>query len=128
MNRPTGTKRVLDVGNCGPDHVALIEVLEANFDVEVVQAHGMVDALTQLRSSSFDLVTVNRLMDRDGSPGLDIIRKMKSAPALMATPVLMVTNFAQHQETAQRAGAVPGFGKDALRDPKTIEELRHYLG
>ncbi len=112
------SRRVLDVGSCGPDHDALSQLLQQHFDVTVVQAHGLQDALRLMRAAAFDLVTVNRVMDRDGSYGLEIIKAMKADPDLAGLPVMMITNFDQHQQQAQQAGAVPGFGKSSLFAPK----------
>ena len=38
------TKRVLDVGNCVPDHAAIRGMLEKVFCADVVQADGLSDA------------------------------------------------------------------------------------
>ncbi len=121
------TKRMLDVGSCGPDHAALSELVGDHFDVVVDRADDMDDALDQLGRQSYDLVTVNRIMDRDGSEGLEIIKAIKSDANFGDTPVMMVTNFADHQHLAVTAGAVDGFGKSQLRSPFTVERLRPYL-
>ena len=118
-------RRVLDVGNCGPDHSAIKSLLAEHFDVEVVQAHSHDSALAELANSSFDLVLVNRLMDRDGSSGLEIVRSVKQQFA--ETPVMMITNFAEHQQSATAAGAEEGFGKSQLRSAETVQLLSGYL-
>ena len=120
-------KRVLDVGNCGPDHGALVDLLTANFQVEVVQAHGQQDALEQLQDQAFDLVTINRLMDRDGASGLAIVSAIKTTPELATTPVMLISNYQEYQQQALDAGAEMGFGKAALRNSETLERLREYL-
>ena len=119
------SKRVLDVGNCGPDHGSIKALLEQNFDVEVVQAHNHDGALSKLEKGTFDLVMVNRLMDLDGSSGLDIVRSVKKQFA--DTPVMMITNFPEHQQSATAAGAEPGFGKAQLRSADTVQLLATYL-
>ena len=121
------TKRVLDVGNCGPDHASITHMIESNFDAEVVQVHDGDEAVQTLASQSFDLVLVNRLMDRTGASGLDIIKKVKADADRRAVPVMMITNFEEHQGLAVAAGAEPGFGKQAMNLPKTIDLLRPYL-
>lgn len=120
-------KAVLDVGNCGPDHGAITRLLENNFGAEVVQAHGLDEALQALGSRPFDLVLVNRIMDRDGSEGLEIIKRIKTDKELGGCPVMMITNFADHQEIAVEAGAEPGFGKNHLHDASTLENLGRFL-
>ncbi len=121
------TKRLLDVGSCGPDHASLRQLVQDHFDVVVDQADGMDDALELLGQQSYDLVTVNRVMDRDGSEGLEIIRAIKSHARFGDTPVMMITNFADHQHLAVTAGAVDGFGKSQLVTPSTVERLRPFL-
>jgi two-component system chemotaxis response regulator CheY len=121
-------KRVLDVGQCPPDHAAIRILLEANFDVEIVRAHLPSDTLAQLRSGKFDLVLINRKLDEDYSDGLEILKEIKADPRIAATPVMLVTNYPEHQAAAVAAGAEYGFGKLELRSPETLERLRKVLG
>jgi CheY-like chemotaxis protein len=120
-------KRVLDVGNCVPDHGAIRSLLERTFGAEVVQAHGPEDTLAELKKGHFDLVLVNRKLDQDYSDGLDIIKSLKADPALAKTPVMLITNYENHQAVAIAAGAEPGFGKLSLNEPATIERLGKFL-
>jgi CheY-like chemotaxis protein len=120
-------KRVLDIGNCVPDHRAIVAMIEANFDAQVWQADRWEDAVEQLQSQPFDLVLVNRKLDIDYSDGLELIRRIKQDPQLTALPVMLVTNFAEYQQQAVQAGAVEGFGKQSLRDPGTVEKLARFL-
>lgn len=121
-------KRVLDVGQCSLDHGAIRRLVEGRFGAQVVQAHQLHDALTALRGGAFDLVLVNRKLDIDGDDGLKIVKAIKADPQLSSTPVMLVTNFAEHQQTAVAAGAEPGFGKAQLDDPATLETLSRVLG
>jgi DNA-binding response OmpR family regulator len=121
-------KKLLDVGNCGPDHHSLTMLVGRHFQVDITKVDGMTDALEALRSNTFDLVVVNRLMDRDGSSGLEIIKAIKADEAMKATPVMMVTNFPDHQKLAVEAGAEPGYGKSSLFDDATVDLLRPFLG
>ena len=120
-------KRVLDVGQCAPDHASIRRLVEGNFEAAVVQAHGLDDMLAHLEQEKFDLVLVNRKLDADDSDGLEIIKRIKNRPEMTETPVMMVTNYAQHQQTAVAAGAEPGFGKQQLRDPATLAKLARFL-
>jgi CheY-like chemotaxis protein len=121
------TKRVLDVGNCMADHGSISRLLGSTFQAEVVQAHGWSDASQQLQQGRFDLVLVNRILDGDGSEGLEIIRRIKQDERLGDTPVMMITNFEEHQQRAILAGAEPGFGKQQLHAPDTTTRLGQFL-
>ena len=120
-------KRVLDVGNCDYDHSQLRALIEGEFAAKVVRCHGAEDALADLKASPADLVLVNRLLDRDHSEGLEIIEQIKADPALAATHCLLLTNHAEHQQTAIAAGAEPGFGKAELSKPTTRKILAKFL-
>ena len=120
-------KLILDVGQCGPDHATIREFLTRNFECEVVQTHGPEDTLRELRRSRYDLVLVNRKLDRDYSDGIGIIRQMKADHATAAVPVMLVTNYPEHQDQAVAAGAERGFGKLEYGDPKTLDRLRAVL-
>lgn len=120
-------KRVLDVGQCNPDHASIRSMLERQFDAEVVRAHQLDDALQQLRSGQFDLVLVNRKLDIDYSDGMEIIKRIKADPELNSVPVMLVTNYPEYDQAAVAAGAESGFGKAQLSDPKTHEKLARIL-
>ncbi len=121
------TKRVLDVGNCVPDHASIRSLIENDFDAKVVQAHGPEDALAALRNGKVDLVLVNRKLDQDYTDGLDIIRQIKADADLAATPCMLITNYADQQELAVQAGAERGFGKLEFGTPETRERLKAIL-
>lgn len=121
-------RRVLSVGNCAFDHGNLSRMIEQHFGAEVVPVAKAEDALRLLRSGPFDLVLVNRVLDADGSSGHEVIRRIKSEPDLGQVPIMLISNYADAQEQAVALGAVPGFGKNALNRPETVEQLRPYLG
>ena len=118
---------VLDIGNCSPDHAALRHLIETEFDAQVIQAHGYSDAPKVLEQDTISLILVNRKLDRDYSDGLDVIKQLQRDARYAEIPVMMITNYPDHQETAVAAGAVPGFGKLQLRSDKTREILATYL-
>jgi two-component system chemotaxis response regulator CheY len=120
-------KRVLDVGNCVPDHAAIRRMLETGFGAEVAQAHGREDALRLLRAQPFDLVLVNRKLDQDYSDGLPIIEAIKKDAKLASVPCMLITNYAEHHEAAVAAGAESGFGKKELQSSETREKLARFL-
>jgi CheY-like chemotaxis protein len=120
-------KTLVDCGNCGPDYNAIRQMVNSNFNAAVIQTHGVEDTLEVLRTRHVDLVTVNRKLDRDYSDGMDVIRQIKAEADLRSIPVMLVTNYEEHQQIAMKLGAVHGFGKLALRDPSTRELLAPYL-
>lgn len=122
------TKRVLDVGNCGPDHAAIKKFLGSQFGCEVLQADGADDALAALAQGDFDLVVVNRKLDMDYSDGIEVIRRMKADAKTAGVPVMLITNYAEHQDAAEAIGAVRGFGKLEMQKPETIARLEAVLG
>lgn len=118
-------KKILDVGNCGPDHAAITRFFATHFDGEVAQADKADDALAKLRTEPFDLVVVNRKLDIDYSDGLEVIKQIKEVSDV---PVMLITNYPEHQDAAEAAGAVRGFGKLEYDQPETIERVRQALG
>jgi len=109
------------------DHGSISFTLGRHFAAEVVRANGSSDALDKLRQQPFDLVLVNRVLDQDGSPGLELIRQMKGDDALHTVPVMLVSNYEDAQRDAVAAGALPGFGKDALGRPPMLERVNAVL-
>lgn len=124
---PNERIRVLDVGNCDPDHAAIRQMLATNFDVGVDRVMHVAEAVAALQHQAYALVLVNRLIFGDGSSGLPLIEVIRRDDRLRATPVMMVSNFAEAQDAAVRAGAQQGFGKAALEFPATIDLLSRYL-
>ena len=110
-----------------PDHAAIRSLVARQFGASVTQTHGLADTLAVLRSGQFDLVTINRKLDADYSDGLEILRAIKADPQLAATPVMLVTNYPEHQQKAVEAGAELGFGKNELASPATRERLAKFL-
>jgi CheY-like chemotaxis protein len=119
--------RVLDVGNCGPDHEAIKRLLR-RFDCVVLQADEAADALAALHAGGIDLVVVNRKLDVDYSDGLEVIRQIKADPQLAAIPVMLITNYVDHQDAAVAMGALRGFGKLEFDKPETAERIERALG
>jgi CheY-like chemotaxis protein len=119
--------RILDVGNCGIDHSAIRNYLTSHFDCEIVQAHGPEDTLAALKRGEFDLVLVNRKLDRDYTDGIEVIRQVKADADTADVPVMLVTNYPEHQDAAMTVGAVRGFGKLEFDKPETLERLKAVL-
>ena len=117
--------RVLNVGQCVPDHMSITSYLRRKFDAEVVKVDSEGEALDLIAAGDVDLVLVNRLYDADGSSGLDTVEAITSGDGV--PPVMLVSNFADAQRQAVQAGARPGFGKGELGAPETDEKLAAVL-
>ena len=120
------SKRVLDVGQCGPDHSAIRALIES-LGASVERVARQNEALQRLRNEPFDLVLVNRKLDIDYSDGTDLIRAMQADDTLREVPVMLVSNYSEAQTRAVALGAAPGFGKMALGAPDTRERLARFL-
>jgi two-component system chemotaxis response regulator CheY len=121
------SKTVLAVGNCAYDHAGIEQAISGRFDAKVIRAADLETALETLRGTAVDLVLVNRRLHADSSDGLGVIRRIKAAPQLAATPVMLLSNYPEYQQSAVAAGAEPGFGKAELDSPQTEEKLRRFL-
>lgn len=122
------TKTVVDCGNCGPDFHSIRQFLTSNFGAVVVQTHNAAETLKLLRERDVALVTVNRKLDRDYSDGMDVVKMIKADQEVGEIPVMLVTNYEEHQQSAIAAGCVRGFGKLSLSEPGTVNLLKPYLG
>jgi len=121
-------KRVLSVGQCSADQWSIERLVSGRFGAEVIPAHTTREALEYLRQGLVDLVLVNRVFDRDGGSGLDLITRIKTDAGLKAVPVMLVSNYEDAQTQAVERGALPGFGKAALSAPETLDRLGTILG
>lgn len=122
MSRP----RILSVGQCSYDHGQISRQLDKRLGAEVVAAETHEDAIRAVKSGGIDLVMVNRVGDRDGAEGLDLIRSLKGDPATAEVPVMLVSNYDWAQNEAVALGALPGFGKAQLASgslPQSLESL-----
>ena len=128
MSTPTGNvKHVLSVGQCFADHSSISRVLRGAFGAEVVGTDSPREALEHLRQGAFSLVLVNRVLDADGSSGLDLIRAIRSEETLRDVPIMLVSNYEDAQAQAVQAGASPGFGKASLGQPPMLARVEPFL-
>jgi CheY-like chemotaxis protein len=52
---------------------------------------------------------------------------LKKSEAYRDIPVMLITNYAEHQQQAIAAGAILGFGKLELNAPETLKRLEAVL-
>jgi two-component system chemotaxis response regulator CheY len=120
-------QRVLSLGQCGADHANLSGNIERHFDAAVVPVATAEEALAELRQDTFALILVNRILDADGSSGLEFVKRMKQEQSLRDVPIMLVSNLEDAQREAIGAGAMPGFGKAALGQPQMFGRLKPFL-
>jgi len=120
--------RVLSVGQCGFDGPHIERILTEHFDADVETACNTKQASNIVREKTFDLVLVNRIFDGNGESGLELIKWLRSNKETQGTPVMLVSNYADAQTSAVQLGAKPGFGKNALNAPQTLERIAAVLG
>jgi CheY-like chemotaxis protein len=127
---PPATPRVLSVGQCGFDHRSIAGCLADRFGAEVEHSDSLDETRDAMRSARYDLVLVNRVLDDDGTSGLELIQALKDDPdpALADVPVMLVSNHADAQQAALDLGALPGFGKADLHSDATLERINALLG
>jgi DNA-binding response OmpR family regulator len=120
----------LNVGQCGFDHQAISLYLAEEFRAQVERSDTLDEARHALQATHYDLVLVNRVLDLDGSSGLDLIRSLKQDPdpAVATVPVMLVSDYPSAQKEAITLGAAPGFGKSELHAPETSQRIMALLG
>lgn len=102
-------------------------MLGSNFGAVVLQSHGLADTVQLLQEQEVALVLINRKLDQDYSDGVEILKHLKSDEKLSRFPVMLITNYEEHQDAAVALGAIPGFGKLSLNDTKTQQRLADVL-
>ncbi len=120
-------KIVLDIGNCDADHGFITAMLKSNLEANVIRAHKLHDAIEALEENEVDLILINRLLDVDGSEGMIVFRELKSNPSFETIPMMLITNFEEHQTNAIAEGAVRGFGKAAISSDESLAAIKEAL-
>ncbi|MBW7857185.1 MAG: response regulator [Leptonema sp. (in: Bacteria)] len=119
-------KVVLDVGQCRPDHIAISKLIES-VGASIERIALSKEAVDLLKQKKYDLVLVNRKIDKDYTDGVELVKMMQADPELKSIPVMLVSNYPEAQQDAVQLGAVMGFGKNALSKPETAERLKQAL-
>lgn len=121
------SKTVLSIGQCSADHASISRLLQTKFQAIIKTADSIEEAVKHSHNnSSIDLILVNRIFDLTGEEGLNFIRDHLAGPAKLI-PVILVSNYADAQDSAVALGAKRGFGKAALNSPETEKILREFL-
>ena|SRR5688572_25396854 len=121
-------KKVVLVGHCGPDSSYLRMTVAAAQKGTVVVSADDEQTLTSAIEQGADLLLFNRILDYgfEEETGVELIKRLKAThPALR---MMLVSNYADAQEDALKAGALPGFGKKELGSSRVAGMLREALG
>lgn len=102
-------------------------MLVEQFGADVKGAATSDEAFGAVREGDFDLVLINRVFDANNESGFDLIKRLKSNEETKDIPVMLMSNYSEAQEAAVALGARPGFGKNALMQPRTREVLASVL-
>jgi two-component system, chemotaxis family, chemotaxis protein CheY len=113
---------VLSVGSCSADNYRLRRLVEGQLDADMSDADTAEEGLKRAADGCFDLILVNRIIDWDGTMGVDFITAARKAN--IATPIMLISDYTDAQAQAVANGATPGFGKSQLQDPEVVERLR----
>lgn len=116
---------VLLVGHCGPDSASLERFVTDTINAVVTSIGKADDAEQFLSESGADLVLVNRVIPMTDELGQDWIGRMREK--YPDTSFMLVSNHEDAQQTAERNGALPGFGKRDLGDKGAAEKLKRAL-
>jgi len=116
-------KRIALVGHCGFDSGSLSRFAsDALPDAEVVRIN---DQKALDRVAGVDtLLLINRVLDGRfdvGGSGIELIKTIAAKPD--ASPTMLISNYADAQEQAVAAGALPGFGKSDVGDQATKQRI-----
>jgi two-component system, chemotaxis family, chemotaxis protein CheY len=121
------SKRVVMIGHCGPDSSYLkMAVSAAERGTQVVAVDDEA-RLEELIKGGADLLLFNRILDY-GFPeeeGVEVIRRLRAQHPNLK--MMLVSNYAEAQAAAVKAGALPGFGKKDLGSSKVAQLLRDAL-
>ena len=131
LSRPgsaTSTDRtIVLVGHCGPDMFMLkTAASRAVADVPIVSINDAATLEPHLHAGT--VLLVNRVLDGafPSDSGIDLIGEIADGDD--APTCILISNLPEAQERAIAAGAMPGFGKNALYDAMTAEILREAAG
>ena len=120
-------KKVVLVGHCGPDSSFLrVTVSKAEAGITVSMADDSRELKAALDGSA-DLLLLNRELGYgfDQALGVDVIRQFRGS--YPNTKFMLVSNYADAQAAALAAGAMPGFGKREIGQPRVAQLIRDAL-
>ncbi|MFG0256872.1 MAG: hypothetical protein ACF8GE_03115 [Phycisphaerales bacterium JB043] len=118
------THHIVMVGHCVPDQFLLKRAVKKAVPGAEISKVNSSSALDEALSSA-SLLLINRVLD--GRFGDDDSQSMIERLSSRVACVL-ISNYEDAQQEAERAGAHPGFGKSKLGAEETHERIRGALG
>jgi CheY-like chemotaxis protein len=116
-------KKVLSAGQCNFDATQIRGLLEP-LGAKVEECSSASECKERVKESRYDLILLNRIFDKTGESGTDLIETLKT---LSQSTIMLVSNYPEFQNQAQELGAVEGFGKQDIGSPEVQERLRKLL-
>lgn len=123
--------KILSTGQCNFDHAKISHAFKKAFDVKIERAHtgqDTFDYLNQNHKEQPDVILINRIIDRDGSEGVELIKKIRNNSEYDNISLILVSDLEPAQQAAQNAGAISGFGKSDLSREKLRNVLKQVPG
>lgn len=122
-------KQVFLVGHCGADAMALqMAIKTAADDAQSLHIRTAVHTDDHvIHASSDTLLLINRELGNvlKRKLGIDLIRELKQRDE--PPRMMLISNYADAQQEAEAAGALPGFGKSHIHSPDTKAKLQAAL-
>jgi CheY-like chemotaxis protein len=112
---------ILSVGQCMFDGPWMKRVLEQHLGAVVETADSASEAVDRAGQNRYQLILVNRKLDRDDSSGLEVVSELIGMK--LDTPIMIVSDFEAAQAAAEQKGALRGFGKSDLESAETLARL-----
>ena len=124
----SASKVVCLVGHCGPDSSFLRMAVSTALPGSTVTMADTDDELRDAIQNGVDLMLFNRVLEVgfNDTDGIGMLRNVKQSNPNLA--VMMVSNYADAQQKAEAAGAVPGFGKSEIGSSKVTDRIRDAVG
>ena len=117
---------VLSIGQCSYDDSRIGHVVRKALGATLDRADDPEEARRMMSAKKYDLVLVNRVFDAGTGMGVDFIAETTRSGN--APPIMLVSDYADAQAAAVANGAVMGFGKASIADPRVTELLRNAVG
>lgn len=118
--------KILSVGQSAADDSEIARLLVRRFAATVETAASAEEAFEAAESGSYDLILINRILDRTMESGLELMAKIVALPH--KPKVMLISEKLRAHLAADDLEAEPGFGKKKLYDKSTLEALTYALG